>query len=88
VFGKNPVGSDHDLAELARRAKGAGPLPTIRIDCGVDDVQINDNRAFHAELEQLAVPHEYEEFPGGHTWDYWDLHVRDALQFHARVMGI
>jgi putative tributyrin esterase len=86
VFGTNPVGSDHDLTELARRAKAAGTLPKIRIDCGVEDVQIADNRAFHAELEQLGVPHDYEEFPGGHTWDYWDLHVREALAFHADAL--
>jgi putative tributyrin esterase len=88
IFGANPSGSDHDLAALARRAKAAGTLPRVRIDCGVDDVLIGDNRHFHAELEQLGVPHEYEEFPGDHSWDYWDLHVREALQFHASAMGL
>jgi S-formylglutathione hydrolase FrmB len=29
-----------------------------------------------------------EEFPGGHSWDYWDRHVQEALTFHARVLGI
>jgi S-formylglutathione hydrolase FrmB len=88
IFGQNPAGSDHDLAALARKAKAFGNLPRLRIDCGVDDILIEDNRRFHVELEQLGIPHEYEEFAGGHTWDYWDVHVRDALQFHARAMGI
>ena len=34
------------------------------------------------------MPHEYREFPGAHDWDYWDEHVRDALAFHAKVLGI
>lgn len=88
VFGAKPAGTDHDLTVLARRAKAFGNLPRIRIDCGVDDVLLGDNRTFHAELEQMGIPHEYEEFAGGHTWDYWDLHVRDALQFHARSLGL
>jgi putative tributyrin esterase len=88
IFGSNPAGSNHDLAALARRAKEAGTLPKIRIDCGVEDHLIDDNRTFHAELEQLGVPHEYQEFAGGHSWDYWDLHVREALAFHARAMGL
>jgi putative tributyrin esterase len=88
IFGPRPCGSDHDLLELARRCKRAGRLPRIRIDCGIDDPLIDDNRGFHAKLEKLGVAHEYEEFPGGHNWDYWDQHVREALNFHARNMGL
>ena len=58
-------------------------LPHIRIDCGVDDELIHDNRSLHAKLEAMRVPHEYEEFAGGHNWDYWDVHVQEALAFQA-----
>jgi S-formylglutathione hydrolase FrmB len=34
------------------------------------------------------VPHVYREFPGDHNWDYWDLHIRDALAFHARNLHL
>jgi len=46
------------------------------------------NGAFHRALEDMRVPHEYREFPGRHDWDYWDLHVLDALAFHARALGL
>ena len=82
MVGSNPAGSDHDLVELARRAKAAGTLPRLRIDCGVDDFLIEDSRSLHQLLTQLKVPHEYEEFPGVHNWDYWDVHVREAIEFH------
>ena len=82
IAGSHPEGSDHDLLELARRAKVAGALPRIRIDCGTEDFLLEDNRAVHRAFVWMGVPHQYEEFPGSHSWDYWDLHVREAIAFH------
>ena len=87
IFGEAPVGTDHDVLHLAATAKKAGTLPHLRIDCGVDDDLIHDNRTLHAKLEALRVPHEYEEFPGGHDWEYWDTHVREALAFHSQHLS-
>jgi len=84
IFGKSPAGSDHDIVALARRARAKGKVPKIRIDCGAEDSLLDDNRALHARLDALRIVHEYEEFPGGHDWEYWDLHVPDALAFHDR----
>ena len=64
------------LAEHAtRQLRGA----RLYIDCGLADADLEDNRAFHAELQRLGVPHTYQEFPGGHGWSYWREHLRDAL---------
>lgn len=88
IFGRDPIGSDHDLIELAKRTKKGGQLPKIRIDCGTDDFLIQHNRDYHAALDKLGIAHEYEEFPGAHTWDYWDLHVREAIAFHMKNLKI
>ena len=88
IFGQAPEGTDHDLVELARRAQTAGVAPQMRIDCGTEDGLLDHNRVFHAELTSLGIPHTYEEFPGGHSWDYWDTHVREALRFHCRALGL
>lgn len=88
VFGKNPAGTKHDLVHLARMAQKAGKLPKLRIDCGTEDFLLEQNRSFVAKLKAMKVPHEYEEFPGGHEWSYWDLHVREALEFHARNLKL
>jgi S-formylglutathione hydrolase FrmB len=88
IFGEDPRGSDHDVAALAQRAMAAGSLPGLLIDCGTDDFLIEDNRAFKAQLTAAGVPHIYREFPGVHDWDYWDLHVREALAFHAGNLGL
>ncbi len=88
IFGDRPQGSDHDLVALARRAKRSRILPRVLIDCGTEDYLLADNRTFHAALQADKIAHDYREHPGAHTWDYWDLHVQDALQFHADSLGL
>ena len=88
IFGDDPRGTEHDLGVLAKRAVAAGNLPSLLLDCGTEDFLIEDNRAFKAELDRSGVPHIYREFPGAHTWDYWDLHIQEALQFHSANLGI
>jgi S-formylglutathione hydrolase FrmB len=89
VFGDHAPGSQHDLVALSRRAKESGRvLPRLLLDCGTDDFLVEDNRLFHRELERVGVPHDYREFPGAHTWDYWDEHVKDALEFHLRALRL
>jgi S-formylglutathione hydrolase FrmB len=87
LFGENPAGGPDDCFALAAKVPPA-KRPALRIDCGTEDRLLEDNRNFHAHLEKIGYPHEYAEFPGGHTWDYWDLHVQEAIAFHARNLGI
>ncbi|HSH78706.1 MAG TPA: alpha/beta fold hydrolase [Herpetosiphonaceae bacterium] len=51
--------------------------------CGVDDSLIEINRAFHHFLLYHAVPHTYDEYPGAHTWAFWDTHATESLDFLA-----
>lgn len=87
VFGPRPAGGKHDLLTLARKLPRR-KLPKLRIDCGTEDFLLEDNRQFHAKLKALRIPHEYEEYPGAHNWDYWDEHIREALAFHAKHLGL
>ena len=82
VFGDKPVGSDHDILALAQRARTAGALPRLYLDCGTEDYLLSANRELHAALDMLDVSHTYKEFPGAHDWDYWDRHVPEAIAFH------
>lgn len=50
----------------------------IILDCGIEDRFIPDNRRVHQRLMELAIPHDYYERPGGHSWDYWV----NALDYH------
>lgn len=88
IYGLKPQGTDHDTMALLKKARRAGKLPKMLIDCGTGDFLIQQNRDFHAALDKLNVEHTYAEFPGVHDWDYWDTHVRDALQFHCKALKI
>lgn len=92
IFGTDAAGGKDDLFALAEaaaaRPESRAALPALRFDCGVDDGLLAQNRSFHELLTRLDIPHEYEEFPGAHTWDYWEEHLQDALAFHCRVLGL
>lgn len=87
VLGESPAGGPDDIFALAENL-AASQRPAIRFDCGVEDFLIEENRACHTHLKQIGYPHEYEEFPGAHTWAYWDEHVQEAIAFHCRHLGI
>ena len=87
ILGKNPVGGDNDPFALAAKVP-ADKRPALRIDCGKDDFLIQQNRDFHKHLDSLGYKHEYEEFQGAHTWDYWDKHVQEAIAFHSKILKI
>lgn len=81
VLGPDPVGGPADLFHLVETAE---PRPALWIDCGTDDFLLPANHAFRQHLLEQGIPHEYSENPGEHTWDYWDTHVRRALEFHRQ----
>ena len=87
ITGPEPTDSEYDLFALVGQADRT-TFPALRLDCGVDDFLLEPNRAFHAHLTKLAISHEYEEFPGAHTWDYWDLRIREALAFFKKQLAI
>ncbi len=87
IFGPNAEGGPDDPFALIEKIDH-GLVPAMRIDCGVDDFLLKQNRDFHAKLESLHIAHEYEEFPGGHTWKYWDEHIREAIAFHTKNLGL
>ncbi|QDV33485.1 alpha/beta hydrolase [Tautonia plasticadhaerens] len=87
IFGPEPSGGPEDPFALVEQTDH-GLLPKMRIDCGTDDFLLDQNRAFRDHLDRLEIPLEYEEFPGGHEWSYWDAHVPEAIEFHARNLGL
>jgi S-formylglutathione hydrolase FrmB len=78
-------GGPNDVYRLAVECKN---LPALWIDCGTEDYILDQSRSYHAHLEKSGVPHEYHEFPAGHGWDYWDIHIQDALAFHGRALKL
>lgn len=67
----------HSVVNMTDKMKTNG-LPLI-IDCGVDDFLIEPNREVHRRLVYNKTPHVYIEWPGGHTWEYWE----NSLPYHV-----
>jgi len=87
ILGADPVGGPNDLFALAK-GLGKKKRPALRVDCGTEDFLFADNQAFHAYLKKIDYSHQYKEYPGAHTWAYWDEHIQDALPFLCKAMGI
>ncbi|NLF32630.1 MAG: esterase family protein [Planctomycetes bacterium] len=77
------VRRENDCRAAAKAVAEGRRRPAIRFDCGVDDGLLDANRAFHAHLDRVGLDHEYHEYPGAHTWDYWDRHIVETLDFVA-----
>lgn len=87
IFGASPAGGPEDPFALVEKLDH-GRIPALRVDCGTEDFLLDQNRAFHKHLEGMRIDHEYQEFPGGHDWAYWDLHVREAIAFHKKNLQL
>ena len=75
-----------DAGTLEELLKDATGLPPFRFDCGTDDGFLDANRRLHQALQDAGIDHVYEEFPGGHDWAYWSLHVEESLTFFASAL--
>jgi S-formylglutathione hydrolase FrmB len=84
-----PVGDStvEEPTAVEALVRNRASLPPVRFDCGVDDFLIGHNRDLHAALDQARVPHEYEEFPGGPTREYWEQNVERSLRFFAKILS-
>lgn len=87
LLGRALAPQEYDCFVLAERRLADKRLPALRIDCGTEDFLLESNRAFHTHLDELGIEHIYEEYPGEHTWAYWDAHVPKTLAFLAEQMG-
>jgi S-formylglutathione hydrolase FrmB len=52
-----------------------------------DRLTLDENRAFHRQLESLGLPHVYQEKPGGHDWIYWSAELPVMVEFLASALG-
>ena len=80
AFGEtgNPVRQQNDVFPLLEGAD-IKALPYVYLDCGSGDMFLGVNRKFVGQLQQLKIPYEFHEMPGGHEWKYWDGAIQRFL---------
>lgn len=86
VFGDVPP--EHEWPEMRdvalQLASSGSKCPRIYHTCGTEDFLLDNARQTRDLLSSIAgdpYGYIYEEYPGAHTWDYWDAHIKDFLRF-------
>ncbi|MHB8996898.1 MAG: alpha/beta hydrolase [Armatimonadota bacterium] len=87
IYGTEQACRENDPFALAENIDPK-QAPAIWMDCGVDDGLLRDSQELHAHFEKLGLKHIYNEFPGSHSWPYWNEHVQQAIAFHRKSLGI
>lgn len=62
-------------------------IQPLFLDCGTEDLLINDNRRLHNALTAANIPHTYVERPGAHDWAYWSEAVEYQLLWLGRLFA-
>jgi putative tributyrin esterase len=76
------AGSDNDLRYLAQNIAGSSTSrPLLYQCCGTEDPLYQNNLAFKAHLDAVGLAVDYEEGPGGHTWEYWDRQIAKVVEW-------
>ena len=75
------AGSDKDLFELYSRCQKNGLVPELYQTCGTEDFLYDVNVSVKNRMERMNAGLVYREGPGGHNWDFWDVEIRDILDW-------
>ena len=83
VFGppEESAGSGNDLFALAEKLRGAADPPRLMTVCGTEDFLYQENLKFRDRMNALGIDYRFVEAPGAHQWEFWDLHIQEALRF-------
>ena len=76
--------------DVYREAGNADPknTPYLYIDCGSEDATFAEpNRRLVTILGQKKIGFEYHEFPGAHSWQYWDERLPTLLKVVEREIA-
>ena len=84
IFG-DTLQDGNNLYELAQKSASK---TNLKFDCGIEDFLFYQNRKFHDFLSENKIPHVYNEFSGSHTWEYWNEHIIEALDFHVKNLNV
>ncbi len=82
VFGDTSklVGGPNDPFALCEKVEPA-MRPKMFIACGTEDGLYGANVRFKDKLIELGYDVTWVSAPGGHTWDFWDTHIKNAIDW-------
>ncbi|MCC8167302.1 MAG: esterase family protein [Planctomycetes bacterium] len=75
------VKADDDISELVVGAAEAVHNTRFYQACGSEDPFHKSNIRFRDDVRRLGLDHTYEEWPGGHDWDFFNEALLRGLRF-------
>ena len=78
---ENYFPAEHDLFYLTEQAAKKAVKPKLYMWCGTGDYLYADNVRLKEHIEKLDLDYTYEESPGSHCWDYWDVQIQRVLEW-------
>ena len=82
VFGAMPeADASEDLFSPSAPVFKTSRRPKLYISCGISDARYEQNVRLSEFLKEQGYNHEFQEWPGDHDWDFWDLSIQKALGF-------
>ena len=78
-------GSINDTFSLvSKTARSGKPLPRVFSVCGTEDHCYPGNVKLRNLMREYGYDITWVEGPGGHTWDFWDIHTPAFLEWLPR----
>ena len=77
IYGrKDDLPEDSDCIKLAYKLAESGKeIPRYFHCCGTEDFTYPGNQRFRKTAEKLGFDYHYDEWPGVHEWDFWDVAI-------------
>lgn len=71
---------ENDLFGLTKSLAETGKeKPELYLTCGFSDFLYEENTHYRALLDRVGYSYTYEEWEGGHEWDFWDASIKKAI---------
>jgi enterochelin esterase-like enzyme len=85
--GQSRLWRQNSAYHLTREKPEALRGASIYISVGKsDDLLLGENRQYHRLLNDLGLPHEYEEPRGDHSWNLWETELPRQLNLLAEKL--
>ncbi len=75
------VPEECDIERLIAKTAAGGVHPKVYMACGTEDYLYGENIAIRDAYRRCGIEINYEEWPGVHSWEFWDEAVKHGLRY-------
>ncbi len=78
------VDEKDDLCALLSRCEKATETPELFLTCGTEDFLYAGNQKWEQTLAQSSLQYTFTEWPGAHTWEFWQQSIEKAFAHYFK----